>query len=207
MTDLPYDAATLAFYESEAAAYARRARGEPSRRLNAFAALLPPGAAVLELGCGGGQDAEALIARGLDVTATDGSAALAKEAERRLGRPVKQLRFDELRDVGTYDGVWANASLLHAPAAALPGVLGSIHRALKPGGLFYASYKAGGGGDRDALGRYFNFPARADLERAYLAAGAWETLGLEESDGGGYDGVARTWLHCLMRKPRAPSTR
>ena len=187
-----HDPATLAFYDGEAQTYA--ANSAPTRRLNAFLDLLPPGGAVLELGCGAGLDAEAMLARGFDVTPTDGSAGLAAQAQARLGRPVKVMLFEELEAVSAFDGVWANACLLHAPDAALPGILGRVRRALKPGGWFEASFKAGDGGNRDALGRYYNFPSDARLREAYEVAGPWADLQLNSSQGGGYDGVARTWL-------------
>ena len=190
---LGHDPATLAFYDEEAARYAARTES-PSRRLGAFLDLLPPGGAVLELGCGAGLDAEAILARGFALTPTDGSAGLAALAEARLGRPVSIMRFDELDAEKAFDGVWANACLLHAPEAALPGILARIRRALKPGGWFEASFKAGDGGGRDSLGRYYNFPSEAALKAAYEAAGPWARLAFSQSEGGGYDGVARTWL-------------
>ena len=92
-----HDADTLAFYDREAGVYAARTRGEPVR-LRAFLEQLRPRAAILELGCGGGQDAELMSAAGFEVTATDGSAGLAAEAQARLGRPVRVMRFEELED-------------------------------------------------------------------------------------------------------------
>lgn len=194
-----HDADTLAFYDREAGVYAARTRGEPGR-LRAFLEQLRPRAAILELGCGGGQDAELMSAAGFEVTATDGSVGLATEAEARLGRPVRVMRFEELEDVAAYDAVWANACLLHVPEDGLAEVLARIHRALKPGGRFYASFKSGGGGDRDSLGRYYNFPSEERLRAAYAAAGAWEPLEVATSQGGGFDGAPRTWLHVLTAK-------
>ena len=194
-----HDADTLAFYDREAGVYAARARGEPVR-LRAFLEQLRPRAAILELGCGGGQDAELMSAAGFEVTATDGSAGLAAEAEARLGRPVRVMRFEELEDVAAYDAVWANACLLHVPEDGLADVLARIHRALKPGGRFYAGFKSGDGGDRDSLGRYYNFPSEERLRAAYAAAGAWEPLDVTTGQGGGFDGVQRTWLHVLAVK-------
>ncbi len=191
MTDA-HDADTLAFYNREAGAYV--ANKKPARLLAAFIIQLPRGARVLELGAGSGHDAQAMIEAGLDVTATDGSSALAAHASERIGRPVRVMRFDELTDVNEYAGVWANASLLHARAAALPHILARIHAALTPSGIFHASYKAGEGEGRDSLGRYYNFPTRAALEAAYQQAGPWSRFTIEEAEGGGYDGVARTWL-------------
>jgi SAM-dependent methyltransferase len=194
-----HDEQTLAFYEREAAAYASQARGT-HRALAAFLSRLPPGARILELGCGAGADAEVMLAAGFDVEPTDGSPALAAEAGRRLGRPVRVVLFEEIDAEVAYDAVWASAALLHVPDERLAQVLERIRRALKPGGLFYASFKAGQGGGRDRFGRYFNFPTRERLEQAYRSAGGWSELDVREADGGGYDGVARTWLGCLARK-------
>jgi SAM-dependent methyltransferase len=195
-----HDEQTLAFYEREAAAYASQTRrAHPA--LAEFLSKLPPGARILELGCGGGADAEVMLAAGFDVKPTDGSPALAAEAGRRLGRPVRVVLFEEIDEVEAYDAVWASAALLHVPEERLAQVLERIRRAMKPRGLFYASFKAGQGGGRDRFGRYFNFPTRERLEQAYAAAGGWSDLELRQGEGGGYDGVTRTWLSCLARKP------
>ncbi len=200
-----HDDETLAFYDREAPAYAARRPSVRNEQLETFLGLLSPGASILELGCGGGQDAAVMIAAGYDVTPTDGSPGLAAEAEKRLGLPVRLMRFEDLDARERYQAVWANACLLHVPEDALADILGRIWRALKPGGLFFASFKAGDGGDRDALGRYYNFVSRAVLESAYAQAGAWSELTITQGVGGGYDGVARTWLMCLaVRTDRAP---
>lgn len=194
MTHIAHDPATLAFYDAEATPYAARRAAEGTRALDGFLKRLRPGARILELGCGGGQDAAVMIDAGFDVTPTDGSPGLAAEAEKRLGRPVRVMRFDELAAVAAYDAVWANACLLHVPENALPEILRRVHAALVPGGLFQASFKGGDGGGRDSLGRYYNFPSAAALEDAYRAAGDWAVLELTTGTGGGYDGVQRDWL-------------
>jgi SAM-dependent methyltransferase len=195
-----HDDETLAWYDREAPAYAHRRATSRNERMDAFLARLKPGASILELGCGGGQDAELMIAAGFDVTPTDGSPGLAAEAQQRLGRPVRVMRFEDLDAVAAYDAVWASACLLHVPEDALAGILGRIRRALKPGGAFFASFKAGDGGDRDSLGRYYNFISRPALEAAYATAGPWSELSLDEAPGGGYDGVPRTWLMVVAVK-------
>ena len=199
MTDLPdehdtEDAATLAFYDAKAATYAARERPERNPMLERFIEAVGAGKTVLELGCGGGQDALAMLEAGLRVTATDGSPGLAAQAAALLKRPVKVMTFVQLREEKRYDGVWANACLLHAPAEALHDILGRIWRALKPGGLLFASFKAGDGPGRDALGRYYNFPSREGLEATFRQAAPWSELTIETRPGGGYDGVERTWL-------------
>ena len=200
MTDQPlHDEATLAFYDREAGAYAAR-KDRAGPHLAAFLEKLEPGAKILELGCGGGQDSAEMLARGFDVVPTDGSPELAAQAQQRLGRPVRVLLFEDLAEIEAYDGVWAHACLLHAPRPALPGIIDRIHAALKPGGVFYASFKAGDAEGRDGFGRYFNYLSCAELAAAYTPPDRWASLAIDEDTGGGYDGVPTRWLHALALK-------
>ncbi len=192
------DDRTLSFYGTEAAAYANRAGRTASDRLDAFLAALAPGASILELGCGGGQDSQAMIERGFDVTPTDGTPEIAEQAARRLGRPVAVLRFDAIDAAEAYDAVWANACLLHVPRADLPGILERVRLALRPGGIFYASFKAGDAEGRDGFGRFYNYPDRPWLEAAY--GGRWAGLSIEDGEGAGYDRQPTRWLHATARR-------
>ncbi|OBZ96480.1 SAM-dependent methyltransferase [Pararhizobium polonicum] len=188
------DTETLRFYASEAEVYARRARTVKNARLDSFLAGLAAGARILELGCGGGQDSQAMLARGFDVTPTDGSPEMAAQASLLLGRPVAVLAFDQLSETAAYDAVWANACLLHVPRPELAAVLSRIHRALKPGGIFYASFKAGSVEGRDGLQRYYNYPSR-DWLMAQYAPLNWMSIDVDENRGRGYDGAETGWLH------------
>ncbi|MEK1931696.1 MAG: class I SAM-dependent methyltransferase [Pararhizobium sp.] len=188
------DAETLNFYASEAEAYSGRSRSIQNERLDRFLKALPAGAKILELGCGGGQDSQVMLARGFDVTSTDGSPEMAQQAERLLGRPVTVLAFDRLEEDGIYDGVWANACLLHIPRRELAAVLSRIHRALNIGGVFYASFKAGSAEGRDRFQRYYNYPSRDWLTAQYAPLG-WTSMEIDENIGGGYDGENTEWLH------------
>ncbi len=196
-----YDPATLSFYEREAPEYVASGKGGVSRWLPAFLDLLPSGAKILELGCGGGRDAEAMLARGFDIDPTDGTPAMAAKAEVRLGRRVRVMRFDELSATACYDAVWAHAALLHVPSVALSGVLARIWQSLKPGGLHFASYKAGGEPGRDRLGRYFNYPDCDALTAAYLRSAGWQITAVTEYVGGGYEGGQGPWLAVTARRP------
>jgi SAM-dependent methyltransferase len=193
------DAATLAFYAAEAPAYATRSRVADHERLDAFLAMLPAGAAILELGCGCGRDSEAMRAKGFEVTPTDGSPQLAREAEIRLGAPVNVLLFGDLDERDRYDGVWARACLLHVPRNDLAGIIERVRLTLRAGGVFYASFKAGAREGRDRFGRYYNYPTPAVLRLAYGSAG-WASVKIEHGLGGGYDRVETEWLHVFAEK-------
>lgn len=196
-----HDPETLAFYGSEACAYVARYRGEQSHDLAGFLDRLPPAGRVLELGCGGGGDTAAMLAYGFDVVPTDGSPEMAREASAFLGRSVQVLRFEDLEYEEVYDGVWASACLLHVPLADLSTVLARVHRALQPGGLFYASYKAGVGEGRDQFGRYYNYPSVEVLGARYLAAGPWLSLQVDDQQGSGYDDQPTKWVSVIAQRP------
>jgi SAM-dependent methyltransferase len=186
---------SLDFYNENAARYAARERRVPERQMSRFIERLPAGARILELGCGAGGDSEALQALGFDVTPSDGSAAMAAEAERRLGRPVLVLPFQQMRYEAEFDGIWANACLLHVQYSDLPDVLGRVISAIRPGGRFYASFKTGGGEGADSLGRYYNRPSHEELEALCQSAG-FVDIEIDIVAGGAFDGEPTTWL-CL----------
>ena len=193
------DEQTLQFYRGNAQAYAGR---EITRhtRLTRFLALLPPGATILELGCGAGADSAQMLASGFDVRPTDGSPEMADEASRRLGHQVETLLFHELDEVEAYDGVWASACLLHVPRAELAPVLARIWRALEPGGYFYASFKTGDAEGRDAVNRYYNYPSPDWLRASYTEAGRWSSLSIETGEVSGFDGEQAAMLFVMARK-------
>jgi SAM-dependent methyltransferase len=193
------DQQTLAFYADHADRYVEHAT-RPSPQLAEFIALLPPGGDVLELGTGNGRDAAALLSAGFAVTPSDASPELAAHAARRLGRPVRVMSFHELDDTQCYDGVWACACLLHAPRDELTSDLERIHRALRPGGVVVASFKAGEDDGRDQFGRYYNYLSVQALERHFSDAGPWKSLLLHEVEGSGFDALPTRWLWITARK-------
>jgi len=190
----PSDAGTLNFYARQAEVYAAETAGQPTTDLDRFLDALPSGSTILELGCGSGRDSAHMIARGFDAVPTDGTPEMALLAERRLGRPVAILPFDQLRAESQYDAVWANACLLHVPRPDLAGILSSIRRATRLGGLFHASFKAGTADGHDRFGRYYNYPSADWLFAQYSIAG-WANILIETRDGSGYDRQPTQWLH------------
>jgi len=196
------DEETLQFYRDNAQSYADWAKA-PSTRLKGFLALLPPGGSILELGCGAGNHSAVMLEAGFAVRATDGSPEMAEIASRRLGHPVEAILFHELDAREAYDGVWASACLLHVPRDELAAILGRIHRALKPSGVFHASFKIGEGDGRDDLGRYYNYPSPEWLQATYAAAGTWDPLASDTSVIQSFDQTPANMLHLVVRKVAA----
>lgn len=90
---------------------------------------------VLELGCGVGDQAAALAARGARVVAVDSNEELLAEARSRAlaGVELRHLDLRELPDLGlAADGIWSSLTPAYFPD--LPRVLASWARHLRPGG-------------------------------------------------------------------------
>ena len=105
-------------YERHALAWDadRRAAAWNDRRwIDHFVGLLPPAAAVLDLGCGGGEPvASSMVAGGLQVTGVDSSPTLIALCRNRM--PNQQWVRADMRSVSLgrrFDGVLAWDSFFH----------------------------------------------------------------------------------------------
>ncbi len=129
-----------------------------------FTRSLAPGARVLDAGCGSGRDAKAFMEMGYQVEAFDASSALVEMARAHTGLPVQLMTFADVARKAEFDGIWCCASLLHVPAVELPGVMQKLADALKPGGVWYVSFKHGDG-EREVDGRRFTDMDEVGLRR------------------------------------------
>jgi hypothetical protein len=187
-------AATVRAYDDYASEYAAHQDMPPAvaAAIALFAGLLPEGSLVLEIGSAGGRDADALEDAGLVVRRTDIAPGFVRLLQ-QSGHPadVVDPLTDDLADPsaapGTpYDGVWANASLLHVDRQDLPVVLGRLADATRAGGLLHLSVKQGDGdgwsihGDVQAP-RHFVY-WREDALRAVLTGAGWTVEHLGEND-------------------------
>ncbi|MCP1439528.1 2-polyprenyl-3-methyl-5-hydroxy-6-metoxy-1,4-benzoquinol methylase [Erwinia persicina] len=129
-----------------------------------FITCLRSGARILDAGCGSGRDAKAFSEMGFTVEAFDASAELVALARHLSGKPVERMRFQDVAAVEKYDGIWCCASLLHVSEAELPEVMTKLAIALKPGGVWYLSFKYGRG-EREKDGRTFTDLDAAGLQK------------------------------------------
>lgn len=196
LTDDPYDSIASAFFAATA--------DVDMAPLHArFVEGLPPGAHVLDAGCGSGRDARAFAALGLRVTAFDASTALARLASAHCGFEVAVRRFEDMDEADRYDGIWCCASLLHVPRDEIPATLARLWRALRPGGRLYASFKPGTE-DRFDGGRHFTDADEPQLRTWFDALPGVQSLEVWPSDDRRPDRPQR-WINLLAR--RAPRRR
>lgn len=143
----------IEYYNLNAASFfAGTVNADMSLWRDKFKAYLPEGGRVLDAGCGSGRDSLAFKKDGYSVVAFDASSEMCRMASELIGQEVLQLRFDQITFENEFDGIWACASLLHVPNEELPVTLEKLHKAMKPQGTLYVSFKYGEGtkqrGDR-----------------------------------------------------------
>lgn len=107
---------------------------------------LPPGARLLDLGCGTGIDAVAFARRGYRVTATDWSTRMVERTRQRAERAAMASRIETRhlgihqleRIAGEFDGIYSNLGPLNC-VPDLRAAAAECARLLRPGGKLVCS--------------------------------------------------------------------
>lgn len=197
------DTLTKRFYESNATTYAEATwKLSMDQQVSNFAARLPSGATVVDLGCGAGRDLKAFSDCGFFAVGLDISAPLASIAQQHSECPVviADLRHLPLASA-RFDGAWASASLLHLARNDIGQALAEIFRVLKPGGIFFASMKAGHGERADEQGRWYSY-YDVDQWRSLLERAGFQSISLRSSvqHTGTLTPASTTWISSIARR-------
>ncbi|MDH4082327.1 MAG: methyltransferase domain-containing protein [Nitrospira sp.] len=179
-------AQTLQTYERDADVFLKHWGRKQYKRpplLAEWVKVLPTRAALLDLGCGAGQDARYLTRVGHRVIGLDRAMSLLLFAHGRI--PSVPLVLADIRALpiraDSLDGVWAAASLIHVPKRNVTGVLAELLHLVKPAGLFAATFTYGNNSRIKRTGwmpgRYFARWRKDELARALQRAG-WTVLSL-----------------------------
>jgi SAM-dependent methyltransferase len=144
--------------------------------LERFARRVGAGAAVLDLGAGPGFDSAELRRFGLSPISLDLSLGMLRAGLREFPGPrvrgdARHLPFPD----GSLAGVWANASLLHLPAADAATALRQVRRVLRRYGVLHVSVKSGAGAgwesERYGEPRWFQYWSETDLDTLLAQSG------------------------------------
>ncbi|MEM0977042.1 MAG: methyltransferase domain-containing protein [Pseudomonadota bacterium] len=193
------DRETVAVYDAQVGDYAKLVRDDrPDQDLRRFMDAVPPSGRVLDLGCGTGNSAYQMAVAGFDVVATDASGEMVTHARERYKIDARQATFDDLSEENTYDGVWANFSLLHAERRHFPSHLTSVRRALKTDGIFHIGMKLGSGEHRDGIGRFYCYYSEQDLS-AHLQHARFDILHRRKGETKGLAGTVDPFTVILCR--------
>jgi ubiquinone/menaquinone biosynthesis C-methylase UbiE len=174
-----HQAETIRTYNQRAKQYMKNTWAMVPNARKEFAAELPQGSLILDAGCAGGRDSKFFLSKRHKVIGIDISKEFIKEARKRVpAAHFIQMDLTKLKlKSESFDGVWANASLLHLQRKQVLPVLKSFYKILKPGGLLDVKVKKGTGeaviAERLSGGfsRYFTFFSKREVEKLFRQAG------------------------------------
>jgi SAM-dependent methyltransferase len=177
------DSETKRYYEKHAEQWASRKTNSfhHQKQFERFAALLPPGARVLDIGCAAGIHVPLFlgIGRHIKYVGIDTSRRFLRLARSRY----PQLTFTETDILdrkslppGRFAGFWAGAVLMHVPLEHWPIMFENIESKMRPGAVGYLSLPvAHPSGQAEDDPRHFTLLSPRE-QRAQLSARAWEIL-------------------------------
>jgi SAM-dependent methyltransferase len=169
---------TVDAYQKLGEQYLRRIKDITPKEIYGFMKLLPKRGRVLDVGCAGGRDSKRFFQKGFQVVGIDLVDTFLEEARKSVpeGEVIKmdmcELNFPQ----NYFDGIWANAALLHLLKKNIPEVLKDFHEVLKPNGKLHIRVKRGEGAgcEKDKLSggeeRPFTYFLKDELEGLVRAA-------------------------------------
>ena len=108
-----------------------------------FVSLLKSDSLVLDVGCGAGVKSKYLLNKGLKVVGIDFSEKMIEIAKREV--PAVTFYVMDIKNLSglseTFDGILAQAVLLHIPKVEIATVIGGLKTKLKDGGYLYIAVK------------------------------------------------------------------
>jgi cyclopropane fatty-acyl-phospholipid synthase-like methyltransferase len=176
--------------------------------LEDLASLLPPEAAVLDLGCCAGIPVTHWLSdKGFTVTGVDISAGQLDLARQNFpkGTFIKADMAEVTFEPGRFDAVIAFHSIIHVPRTEHPALLERVHRWLEPGGMFLATMTVADYEGRDEDWEGWEVPmvwSHYDSETnvAMLREVGFKIHYAEPRTGGDTGYESETWLWILARK-------
>ncbi len=174
---------TVDWYNANAKTYAKKSLAiDDSELLDIFAKKVGPSARVLDAGCAAGKHTKMLAESGLQAEGIDITESFIDIA--RETYPDIPFRLGSFLDLpfgsGTFDGVWAHASLLHLETVEdVQKALSEFSRILKTGGLIHVFLKKQQGEEKTSVvtdtlsehDRFFQWFTKQEVEELLQTSG------------------------------------
>lgn len=148
---------TIEYYNKNAQEYySKTVKTDMSKLCDRFLKYVKTGGTIIDIGCGSGRDMKYFIEHGYQAVGIDASYEMCKLAG-SLKLDIENVSIEEWVPKRKYDGIWANASLLHVPFPEIDSFFRKSESCMNAGGIVFISMKVGLKKDCDEKGRYF-FP-------------------------------------------------
>lgn len=146
---------TIDYYNKNAQTYYNLTANVDMKALcDKFLKYVIPGGKIIDIGSGSGRDIKYFRSKGYKAKGIDASYELCRISKEQ-GLDVENVSIQDWIPKECYDGIWANASLVHITLEELEDFLVKAKGCLKKKGIIYVSMKAGLKNERDEKGRFF----------------------------------------------------
>lgn len=191
---------TIDYYNRNAAAYyTQTSTADVAENCIRFAKYVRPHGSIVDIGCGSGRDIAWFREAGFKASGIDASAELCHLAREHTGAEIRCVRIQDWMPAEQYDGIWANASLLHLTPEEIQTFIARLPALLTQGGVAYLSFKSGIETGMDATGRYYTDMSQETLTEILAAVTGLEIVDQWESA----DALHRdtfTWLNVIVTR-------
>ncbi len=190
---------TIKYYNKNAQAYYdKTVNVDMSELCDRFLDHIKDGGVILDIGCGSGRDMRYFIEKGYHAEGLDASSEMCRLAG-ASSLSVENVPIEEWNPRKKYDGIWANASLLHVTISQIYTFFIKAEACMDTDGALFASMKTGLTNDIDADGRYFCPFSEEKLEEILIKHPAFLLCDKWYSD----DKLGRNtfrWFHFILAR-------
>lgn len=127
---------TIEYYNENAQSYYElTVHADMSLLCDRFLRYVTPGGKIIDIGSGSGRDITYFLSKGYEAEGIDASFELCRISNEH-GIKVENITIQDWNPREFYDGIWANASLVHVPLKEIELFFVKAKRFLKKRGLF-----------------------------------------------------------------------
>ena len=190
---------TIDYYNSNAAQYfSNTVNVDMSECCDRFLEYVVPGGRIIDIGAGSGRDIKYFQDKGYIVEGIDASEEMCRLATEYTGVNVRCESVQYWHPSYKYDGIWANASLLHLNVVEFKNIIRQMHECLNERGSLFISVKKGTGEYIDEYNRYFNTFVEEDILSLFKEDDLYELKEIWISE----DGLKRktSWINSIVKR-------
>lgn len=191
---------TIDYYDQNAEQYFKKTKdADMTENCDRFIRHVIPGGKIVDIGAGSGRDILYFKSKGFRVEGMDASIELCRLASAYTSINVKCLRIQDWNPTEVYDGIWANASLLHLTLKEIKEFFFRAESYLTDYGVMYVSFKSGISTGKDIEGRYFTNVTREKVQKIVAESAAFDIVESWETE----DRLKRRgfeWINIILQK-------